>query len=174
MRLGEIQTWVDPTQRALDATGDIGVFRNTGVNVLRIHRWGFICSVAWDVAAFVAKLDHSQHDKLGAVSPARTDGSGGFNIALTVDQVVGSTVYATPGGDKDTGTANLDATGELLLKPGDFLTFQVTAAMTAGDGFPFVHFQNLNFDDNSLRSEFSDEDGTDASKLRVVNGAVAI
>ena len=172
MRLGQIQTFVDPTQRALDAAADIGVFRNTGAHPIRLLRWGFLCSVAWDVAAFVAKLDVTTHDKAGAAT--RSDGAGGFNIALTVDQVVGSIVYATVGGDKDTGTANLDATGEIIIKPGDFATFQVTSAMTAGDGHPFVDFQNMNFDDESLNSEFSDEDGTDASKLRIVNGAVAI
>lgn len=172
MRLGEHQSWVDPTERALDATASIGEFRNTGAHPILINRWGFLCSVAWDVAAFVAKLDHTTHDKAG--TPTRSDGSGGFNAALTVDQVVGSLVFVTVGGDNVTGRADLDATGKLILKPGDFLTFQVTAAMTAGDGHPFVDFQNMNFDDNGLNSEFSDEDGTDASKLRVVNGAVAI
>lgn len=172
MRLGEHQSFTDATQRALDSTGDIGVFRNTGAHPLRINRWGFLCSVAWDVDAFVAKLDHTTHALDG--TPTRSDGSGGFNATLSVDQVVGSLVFVTVGGDNVTGTANLDATGELILKPGDFLTFQVTSAMTAGDGHPFVDYQNMNFDDVGRNSEFSEEDGTAASKLRVVNGAVAI
>ncbi len=171
-RLGEQQVWTDVTQRALDGTGDIGVFRNTGARAIRINRWGFLCSVAWDVAAFVAKLDHTTHDKAG--SATRSDGSGGFNATLSVDQVVGSLVHVIPGGGKEALLLDDGAGDELIVKPGDFLTFQVTSAMTAGDGYPFVEFQVLNFDDQSLRSEFSDEDGTDASKLRVVYGGVAI
>lgn len=168
MRLGEIQNFTFAAQVALDAAADVGVYRNTGAAPVRVLRWGFLCSVAWDVAAFAAELDHTTHANDG--TPTRSAGSGGFDIALTVDQVVGSGVFATVGGDRTTGTANLDATGELIIKPGDFVTFQVSSAMTAGDGFPFIHVQNMNFDDEGPNSEFSEEDGT----KRLTNGAVAI
>lgn len=171
MNLGEIQVWQDTTQRALDVQSDIGTFRNISAHPIRIHRWGFVCTVAWNcTAALIAKLDHTTYDKAG--TSTRSDGSGGFNLTAVVNQVVGSVVYVTPGGDKN--SASIDATGEFIMKPGDLVTFQVTQAMTAGDGHPFIEFQNMNFDDVSLRSEFSDEDGTAASKLRVVEGGVAI
>ncbi len=170
MRLGEVQTYVDQTVRAMDSAASLTVFRNTGAHPLRILRWGGLCSVAWDVGSFVCKLDHTTHAKDG--TPTRSDGSGGFNAALTVDQVVGSLFYVTCGGDKD--SSSIDATGEIILKPGDFLTIQITTQMSAGDGYFFIDYQNMNFDDNGLNSEFSEEDGTDASKLRIVDAAVAI
>ena len=164
------QVWVSPTQIALDSAADVAVYR-VAPNPILVLRWGFICSVDWDVAAFVAKLDHIPFLKNGDETN-RTDGSGGFNITLSTDMFTGSLVYASVGGDKD--SSSIDATGSLIVKPGDELVFQVTSAMTAGDGHPFLEFQVLGFDSEGVRSEFDEEDGTPASLLKLVNGAVAI
>lgn len=166
-----VQSLVYETQVALDSTGDIYTYRN-GSNPISVIRWGLICSVDWDVASFVLKLDHIPFKKNGDETN-RTDGSGGFNLGGLVDMKTGSVAYVTVGGDKD--SSDIDATSaELIVKPGDELVFQVTAAMTAGDGHPFLEYAVLGFDSEGLRSEFDEEDGSDASLLKLVNAAVAI
>lgn len=164
------QIWVGETQIDLGSTGDQATFRN-GPNAIMPLRWGWICSVAWDVAAFVCKLDHVPFLKDGATTN-RTDGSGGFNMALTDDMVVGACAYVSVGGDKD--SSSIDATGGFVVKPGDSLIYQVTSAMTTGDGFPFLDYQILGFDSEGLQSEFDDEDGSAASLEKLFDGSVAI
>ena len=61
-----------------------------------------------------------------------------------------------------------------MVKPGDSLIYQVTSAMTAGDGFPFLEYQQLGFDSEGLVSEFNEEDGSAASLLKLLDASVAI
>ncbi len=165
------QVWMASTQVTLATAADVQGFR-IGPNPIRPIRWGWIVTGAVDATQnLITKLDYTPYTKTGSAS-GRTDGFGGFNLTIDSDRVKGSIVYVTVGGDAD--STSLDATGGIILKPGDILVWQVTQPATAGDAFAFLEYQNLGFDPNGVLSEFSDEDGTAASLLKLVNGAIAI
>lgn len=154
MQLGNYLEATTAAQAALDAGADILAFRASFP--LRVIRWGAIVSVALDCTpgALTAKLDHSVHSEAGV--PTRSDGSGGRNLTSAVDRVVGTVLYVEP-------------LTEIIVKPGDILHVQVTGAATAGDGFPFIHYQPIAFTKTGARSQFSD-----LATSRLVDAAVAI
>lgn len=153
MRLGEHFHSIAGSQAALDAGADVLTFRPAAP--VRIVRWGATISVALDTTQdLIAKLDHTTHDQTG--SATRSDGSGGQNLTVAADQVVGAVVYAEP-------------SSEIIVRPGDFVTIQVTQAATAGDGFPFIEYQQLPFDTEGLTAKFSDD-----ATSRVTDGSTAI
>lgn len=163
------QMYRSPNRYTLTVADDIDRFQN-GPNPINVIRWGLILTTACDVAAFVCKLDHLQFNKTGGDN--RSDGSGGFNMAITTDIDIGSVPYVTYGGDKD--SSSLDATGGSVIKPGDHLVWQVISPMDTGDGYTFLEYQILGFDSVGPVAQFSEEDGTDASRRKLFNASVAI
>lgn len=151
MRGGEHLFW-SPTVQTLDATGDKGIFTAQAAPI-KVARWGVVMTVAGDVGAFAMTLDQTTHSESGGVT--RSDGSGGTTLALTVDNFIGSVAYAVP-------------SSELILRPGDFFTFQITTAMTAGDGYTFLEYQQLPFSYQGLMAMASDD-----LTNRITNGSTA-
>ena len=116
----------------------------------RVIRWGFVVTVAFDAATFQAELDHITYDELGA--PTRSAGSGGYNLAMDVDKVIGNVLYVEP------------AT-EVLVRPGDHVNIQISSGATAGDAYPFIEYQILPFDALGETAFFPDVDTTSTNRM---------
>jgi len=173
MRGGELQSWVSTTAITMAApAAGVATFRNPGATPIRIVRWGWIANLDLDTLAgaapFVGTIGRTRHNKDGSTATNQDFGS---HAELHVDLVKGAVIFVSVGG-KTGGIANIDGTGEVIVKPGDFLIFNVTTALNAGTGFPFVMYQLLNLDETTLRREFEEEDGTPESRLKVYDATV--
>lgn len=108
---------------------------------IRVLRWGLICTAAIVAGTGQAELDHTTHDEDG--TPTRSAGSGGQNLAFAATKV-GGIIYVRP--DE-----------EILVRPGDFLSMQISTGATSGNGIPFIEYQQLPMDLLGETSLFSDD-----------------
>jgi len=151
MLQGENFEFMAASVAALDATADVLTFRASFP--CRVVRFGALVSVACTGDAVIA-LDRTTH--VAAGTPTRADAVGGKTLDSDA-QEVGTVIYAEP--DE-----------EVIVKPGDILHLQVTNAFTAGDGFPFIQYQQLNWDKTGPNSKFADATPT----TRLVDGSTDV
>ncbi len=142
MRMGDnLQTYwgalAAPVAIALDATADVLALRAS--LPLRLIRFGAILSVEC-TGDLVMALDRSTHILDGTAT--RAEAEGGVTLAGAAHEV-GAIIYA-------------DLLEDVLLKPGDIAHLEITDAYTAGDGYPFIQFQQLNWKTTGPESEFAD------------------
>lgn len=124
---------------------------------IRVVRWGIVCGVAMTGDGAVA-LDHIHYAADG--TPTRVDGVGGTDLVVASGALtLGEVLYCEP----LEGPAN-----EILCKPGDALVFDFSDAWTAGDGYCFIQFQQLNWDDTGVNAQFNDATPTYG---KLINGS---
>ncbi len=162
MRMGEIFTFPQippaagdetlvPTANDLAVTEDI--LKMICVVPIVVVRWGVMVSV--DVTGTsVVVLDHSAHESDGS-APTRAAAVGGRQLS-GVAQQFGGIQFCEP-------------TSEVICKPGDFLHIEVTTGWTAGDGWGFIQYQQLNWAPvGDPNSDWSDT-GT-----KIIDGSAAV
>jgi hypothetical protein len=117
---------------------------------LRIVRFGAnVISDAWDTDAAVITMKRSTHNAAGTATAAAVGGV----TCVPTDANEGTVFYADP-------------TDEVIVKPGDYVTVELTAAGTSGDLMGWIQYQKLNWDDTGPNANFSDATPTS----RMVNG----
>ncbi len=137
----------------LNSTGDVLTLRFP-VPVQIVH-WGVVATVAVVTNADLdAELDLSTHDSDG--TPTRSDGSGGQNLIIDAAMVVGEVAYVQP-------------TSAIIVRPGDFATFQISTGATSGNGIPWIEYQILPFQYDGQQAMYSGN-----ASLRMTNSTVAI
>jgi hypothetical protein len=122
---------------ALD--GDIIVLTFRPSTPCRIIRFGWIAGVELTGTA-TGELQLVTHELDG--TPAAALQVGGTELA-GVAQEVGGVQFC-------------DLIEEVVVKPGDFCVIDLNTSYSTGDGFPFIHYQALNWDLNGPNSEYSD------------------
>lgn len=140
-----------PTANDLNATEDILIMMP--VVPIVVVRWGVLVTV--DVTGTsVVVLDQSVHESDGS-APTRNAAVGGRQLS-GVAQEFGGIQYCEP--DE-----------EVICKPGDFLHIEVTTGWSAGDGYGFIQYQQLNWAPiGDPNSDWSDT-GT-----KIVNGSADV
>lgn len=164
MLLGEIFEEITAAQTALDSTGIVLTVR--AASPLEIVRFGVNISVD-STDTFSMELERRTHNNAGTLAAAVA--VGGRSVDSLVSRTAGNVLFADVGIGSDDTTLG-DADNRVIIKPGDLVQLNITDAFTAGDGFPFIQFQKLNFDKVGFNAQFSEEDGT----LRIINGATPL
>jgi hypothetical protein len=95
-------------------------------------------------------------------TPARSTAEGGTHITTAAGALtLGEVLYCEPAEGPD---------NEIVCKPGDALAIQITDGWTAGDGYFFIQFQQLNWDQTGENALFSDAAPTYG---KLIDGSVA-
>ena len=100
------------------------------------------------------EVQRATHTNAGTLStPA---GVGGKKIVATTP-ASGRVLYAEPD-------------DLVIVKPGDHITLNVTDAATGGDGYPWIQYQRMNWDDTGIHTRVSDA-LTDTRITKMVDGS---
>ena len=138
MRLGEHHVFYDADHDMSSATDALEMYP---VGPIRIIRWGFMSKTLIDIASMSAELNVSTYD--GATTATET-ASGGKVLTPSADTVIGEMIYCEP-------------STEVIVRSGDLVQIEVTAAASSGTGVPFVEYQQLPFDKLGETALFNDD-----------------
>lgn len=138
-----------------NATADSFEFRPS--YPVRVVRWGVVCGVAMTGTGAI-ELDHITYAADG--TPTREEAAGGMALTTAAGALtLGEVLYCEP--------AENDPVD---CKPGDALVLQTSTGWTAGDGYYFIQFQQLNWDDTGDNATFNDATRTFG---KLIDGGVA-
>ena len=135
MRVGDNLEFMDALHDANSATEAL-VYRPT--TPILIVRFGFVVGVDLTTSGSL-ELQRTTHIADGTPSLAAAGGKSCDAGAL----LIGAVAYAEP----DEG---------VIVKPGDYAHLVVSTGWGAGDFYPWIQFQKLNWDDITENAEYAD------------------